>query len=351
MPVQWPAEFFEIVDGRSNEPGRNSNPPDDAWAGATYTELIVAGVTRDRYATISGRGLDWGSVPMRLFQKAKKLGTWDPQAIDFTRDRPDWDAFTADERDFLLRTLALFQAGEEGVTQDLLPLIMVVADEGRLEEEIYLTSFLWEEAKHVEFFRRWLDEVAVAKEDLNRYLTPSYRLLFLEELPGALNALKTDKSTNSQIRASVTYNMIIEGVLAETGYHGFRESLEANGKLPGLLEGIRYTSRDESRHIRYGVFLLDRLINASPDGWEVMNQRMNELLGPALSVVSEFWEDYDEDNGPFGQRMDTYIDYASTQFDKRMKVLERDRGKSFDEIVKAAVADLKEEDLVHAQAT
>ncbi len=292
---------------------------------------------------------------MRLFQKAKKLGTWDPQALDFSRDGADWATFTDQERDFLLRTLSLFQAGEEGVTSDLLPLIMTVAAEGRLEEEIYLTSFLWEEAKHVEFFRRWLDEVAVAKEDLAHYMTPSYRHLFLVELPSALSALKTDRSVEAQIRASVTYNMIIEGVLAETGYHGFRQSLEAAHKLPGLLDGIRLTSRDESRHIRYGVFLLDRLINQSPDGWDVMNQRMNELLGPALGVVTEFWEHYDDENGPFGQRMDTYIDYASTQFDKRMKVLERDRGKSIDDIVKAAVADLAEEEassqLVHAEAT
>lgn len=307
---------------------------------------------RESYATVSGKGLDWDSVPMRLFQKAKKLGTWDPQAIDFSKDRQDWESFTEVERDFLLRTLSLFQAGEEGVTRDLLPLIMAVADEGRLEEEMFLTSFLWEEAKHVEFFRRWLDEVAMAKGDLGHYMTPSYKQLFLVELPQALNALKTDRSTEAQIRASVTYNMIIEGVLAETGYHGFRLSLEANHKLPGLLEGVRLLARDESRHIRYGVFLIDRLVNQSPDGWEVMNQRMNELLGPALSVVSEFWEFYDDEHGPFGQKMETYIEFASTQFDKRMKVLERDRGKSIDEIAKAAVEDLAEEDsavdLVHA---
>ena len=298
-----------------------------------------------RYATISEKGLDWDSVPMRLFQKAKKLGTWDPQDIDFSRDAADWASFDDLERDFLLRTVALFQAGEQGVTNDLLPLIMAVADEGRIEEEMFLTSFLWEEAKHVEFFRRWLDEVAVARGDLEHYLTPSYRTLFFDELPGALNALKTDRSVEAQIRASVTYNMIIEGVLAETGYHGFRVSLEANAKMPGLLDGIRLTARDESRHIRYGVFLLNRLINASPSGWDVMNERMNVLLAPALAVVSEFWDNYEEGAAPFGQRMETFIDYASTQFDKRMRVLERDRGKSFEEIASAALTDIKEEEL------
>ena len=288
---------------------------------------------------------------MRLFQKAKRLGTWDPQTIDLSQDGPDWAALTDVERDFLLRTLVLFQAGEEGVTRDLLPLIMVVAGEGRIEEEIYLTSFLWEEAKHVEFFRRWLDQVAMATGDLARYLTPSYSHLFLVELPASLQALQKDRSVEAQIRASVTYNMIIEGVLAETGYHGFRQSLEANGKMPGLLEGIRLLSRDESRHIRYGVFLLDRLINSSPEGWDVMNKRMNELFVPALGVISEFWEHYDDEHGPFGQRMETYVEYAGSQFDKRMKVLERDRGKSFEEIAKASVADMTEEELAVAAPT
>ena len=288
---------------------------------------------------------------MRLFQKAKRLGTWDPQAIDLSRDGADWAALEDVERDFLLRTLALFQAGEEGVTVDLLPLIMTIASEGRIEEEIFLTSFLWEEAKHVEFFRRWLDEVALAREDLEHYLTPSYRRLFLVELPSALNALQADHSVEAQIRASVTYNMIIEGVLAETGYHGFRQSLEANGKMPGLLDAIRLIARDESRHIRYGIFLINRLINASPQGWDVMNQRMNELFGPAIGVISEFWDgNYDDENGPFGQRMETYVEYAGVQFDKRMKVLERDRGKSIEEIEKAAVMDLTQEDREPATA-
>jgi len=277
---------------------------------------------------------------MRLWQKAKRLGTWDPTDVDFGRDREHWAAFTEPEREFILRTLALFQAGEEAVTLDLLPLIEAVADEGRIEEEMYLTSFLWEEAKHVEFFRRWLDLVAEARRDLGGYVTPSYAHLFEEELPRSMRALRTDRSAEAQIRAATTYNMIIEGVLAETGYHGFRESLQANGMLPGLLEGITLVARDESRHIRYGVYLLNRLIAVTPSGWDVMNARMNELLGPAMGVVSEFWEHFDPDDGPFGQNMDKFLAFAGTQFDKRMRVLERDRGKGLAEIEEATLSDI-----------
>jgi ribonucleoside-diphosphate reductase beta chain len=280
---------------------------------------------------------------MRLWQKAKRLGVWDPANIDLTADRQHWDRFTPVEREFILRTITLFQAGEEAVTADLLPLIETIGAEGRIEEQMYLTSFLWEEAKHVELFRRWLDEVADAHHDLSGYVTASYELLFAEELPRSMGALRTDRSPEAQIRAATTYNMIIEGVLAETGYHGFRKSLEANRLLPGLLEGITLVARDESRHIRYGVYLLNRLIATTPGGWDVMNQRMNELLGPAMSVVAEFWEHFDPDDGPFGQTMQEFLDFASTMFDRRMRVLERDRGKALREIELATLADITEE--------
>src|SRR4030088_3627547 len=139
--------------------------------------------TRAGYVTTSDRGLSWDSVPMRLWQKAKRLGTWDPAAIDLARDRDDWLRFGDEEREFILRSIAMFQAGEEAVTIDLLPLMETIAAEGRIEEEMYLTSFLWEEAKHVELFRRWLDEVAEARQDLSGHVTPRYQPLFAGEPP------------------------------------------------------------------------------------------------------------------------------------------------------------------------
>ena len=302
---------------------------------------------RDSYATIT-RGLNWDSIPMRLFQKAKKLGTWDPMAIDLSADREAWRGFEPLAMDSALRNLALFQAGEEGVTLDLLPLIMNVAKRGWIEDEIYLTSFLWEEAKHCEFFRHWLDEVAGGPKDLEQYITPSYRTLFYEELPAALGALANDDSNAALVRAAVTYNMIIEGVLAETGYYGFRKSMELDtpqGHLHGLLEGVTLIARDESRHIRYGVYLIDRLVAEEPPLWDVMENRMRELLPLAMGVVTEFYEAYEEGSlDEYGLPMEEVAAFSATQFDKRMKVLERDRGKKLAEIEAATVTDIEAEE-------
>src|SRR5437867_4623197 len=237
---------------------------------------------------------------MRLFQKAKRLGVWDPQALDFSADGADWTGFDGVEQDFLLRTLALFQAGEEGVTSDLLPLIMAVAGEGRIEDEIYLTSFLWEEAKHVEFFRRWFDHVPGVHEDLNQYLGPAYKTIFYEELPTAMARLWSDDSREALAEALVTYNMIVEGVLAETGYYSYSRQLERAGHMPGLQEGLRYIQRDESCHIRFGVYMLQVLLTEDPAIWSTLDARMNKLIPLAIELTSERDPEFEERYGPQG---------------------------------------------------
>ena len=47
------------------------------------------------------RGLDRSLPPMRLYEKAKRLGIWNPSDIDLTRDQADWSALTDSERDLI----------------------------------------------------------------------------------------------------------------------------------------------------------------------------------------------------------------------------------------------------------
>lgn len=290
----------------------------------------------ERFITTSGGGLRHDILPMRLYHKAKRLGVWDPRSIDFSQDMQDWQGFTDQERESILSLTALFQSGEEGVTLDLLPLILTMAREQRLEEEMFLTTFLWEEAKHTEFFRRFLDEVAHETGDLARYHTASYRTLFYEELPKAMNALLTDHSPEAQVRASVTYNMIVEGVLAETGYYSYYNMLERNNVLPGLRQGIGLLKRDESRHIAYGVYLISRLVAQQPELWGIVEQEMNRLLVYALGVVSEPYQD-PSGEAPAEQTdyqfaMQETLDYAVSQFTKRMNRIERARTQTLEQI-------------------
>ena len=289
------------------------------------------------FATTSERGLRQELPPMRLWHKAKKLGIWNPEDIDFSQDIKDWQGLTDMQREALLQQGALFLAGEESVTLDLLPLLMTVAREGRIEEEMYLTSFLFEEAKHVEGFRRFFDVVAQEHSDLSRYHGPSYTRIFYDELPSAMTRLLTDPSPVAQVRASVTYNLIVEGVLAETGYYGYQRTLTANNLMSGMQQLVGLIKRDESRHIAFAVYFLSRLMAEHGDSaWEALEARMNELLPLALGVVSETYEHNEGGELPFDVPQEESMQYAVVQFQKRLERLRRARGQTLDEVNRVA---------------
>lgn len=288
------------------------------------------------------RGLNRSLPPMRLFERAKKLGVWNPADIDLSKDKADWQTLTSDEKDLIWRLLGMFVSGEEAVTLDLLPLISVIAAEGRIEEEMYLTTFLFEEAKHTDFFRRFLDEVAESRVDLEAYHAENYRHIFYQALPKALLALKQDPSPAAQIRASVTYNMVVEGVLAETGYHAFFTALQRKDLMPGLRKGISLLKQDESRHIAYGIYLLSRLVAEHPDLWDDLQTHMNTLLPSAIGVIGDAFAAYQV--VPFGLVEDDFIQYAMTQFSKRAERLEKARGASLDEINRVTQSVIERDD-------
>lgn len=298
-------------------------------------------MARQTLTTIT-RPLRRDTPPMRLFEKAKRYGIWNPSEIDFSKDIADWKRLSDDERDVILRLTSMFQAGEEAVTLDLLPLIMTIAREGRIEEEMFLTTFLWEEAKHTDFFRRFLDEVAEQSGDLSRYTSPNYTLIVYEMLPAALDRLIADPSPEAQVIASVTYNMIVEGVLAETGYHAYHAMLERNGLMPGQLQGITYLKQDESRHIAYGIYLISRLVAENPNVWATAEATMNALLIPALGVIGDVFSYYDP--VPFGLQIDEFTNYATMQFSKRFARLEAARDASLDTVIRLTQEAIERDD-------
>jgi len=279
---------------------------------------------------------------MVLFEKAKRIGIWNPSDIDFTQDIIDWPKFTDTERDAILRLTSLFVAGEEAVTLDLLPLMQVISREGHAEESIYMTSFLWEEAKHTDFFARFLSEVARVDHSLERYHLPCYRTIFYEVLPTALNALQHDSSPGALVRAATTYNLVVEGIIAETGYYAYFLSLDQSGMLPGTRAGVAKIKQDEARHIAFGIYLLSRLLSANPQLWDDVQETMNNLLALTMGMIHEMFEQYE--TPPFGVPESDFQNFAMRQFEKRINRLDRARSMSLASIEDATRIIIDEDD-------
>ena len=287
-------------------------------------------MTRTHSGSLAAGGLNWDSLPLKLFAGGNAK-FWNPADIDFSRDRADWERLNDDEHDFATRLCAQFIAGEEAVTEDIQPFMAAMREEGRLGDEMYLTQFAFEEAKHTQVFRLWLDAVGLT-EDLHGYLDPlpAYRQMFYDELPDCLNALSSDASPAAQIRASVTYNHVVEGMLALTGYYAWHKICVERNILPGMQELVRRIGDDERRHMAWGTFTCRRHVAADDANWGVFESRMNELMPLALDATEQGFALFDV--LPFGLVQDEFTQYAADKGMRRFGTISSARGRPLAEI-------------------
>ena len=217
---------------------------------------------REGFHSLRANGLNWDSLPLRLFSKGNAK-FWNPADIDFSEDAEHWRDLTEEEQRSVALLCAQFIAGEEAVTQDLQPFMAAMAAEGRFGDEMYLTQFCFEEAKHTQVFRLWMDAVGLTS-DLHEFVedNPGYRAIFYEALPESLHALHHDPSPENQVRASVTYNHVVEGTLALTGYYAWHKICRSRNILPGMQEVVRRIGDDERRHMAWGTFTCRRHVAA-----------------------------------------------------------------------------------------
>lgn len=280
---------------------------------------------RTGYATLGAGGLSSESFPMKLFLKGNARH-WNPADFDMTQDARDFAAMTDDERRYTTMLAAQFLAGEESVTQDMQPFVAAMAAEGRFADEMYLTQFVYEEAKHALAFRMWFDAVGIT-EDLHEYTESNepYTQIFTRELPDSLYALERDSGPASQIRASVTYNHVVEGCLALTGYYGWGKVCSSRGILPGMYKIIKHIGDDERRHMAWGTFTCRRHVAADDAMWQVVTDRMAELMPLALATVDDGTREWG-DNPPFGIDPVELSAYAADKLTRRLGAIESARG-------------------------
>jgi ribonucleoside-diphosphate reductase beta chain len=262
--------------------------------------------------------LDFESQPLREMRKGRAL-QWDPHAIDLKQDKTDWLKLTVPEQGVLLSQVLGFFHGERAVAHDLAPLQQALRRErGRMHEEMYLTQQMYEESTHLEFFQRWLFEVLPGRIGETVPRPPGQQTPIVNEhMPRLLTALLTDSSPRAQMRATVVYHQIVEGVLAEVGYQAFYDCLDPRGIFPGLRTGLRNIQKDESRHIAFGTYLARRLIRDHPDLRDAFIEDMEQFRQPCMDASAALYGQYDEPF-PFGLDPEKTVAFSVTLFRRRL---------------------------------
>lgn len=190
---------------------------------------------------------------------------WSATAIDFSVDEDHWHSkLTQQQREAALWNYAMFLVGEEAVARTLTPIVDAAPTKA---QQIFLTTQTVDEARHHVFFDRFMREVAKLGKDtestleaMQPFLTWGFRQVF-EELDRLTEALRKKPKDRALLAQNVAlYHVIIEGTLAIPGQHFIQRYVEKMDILPGFSAGITNVSRDEARHVAFGIKFLGDLV-------------------------------------------------------------------------------------------
>ncbi|HEX2128394.1 MAG TPA: ribonucleotide-diphosphate reductase subunit beta [Solirubrobacterales bacterium] len=255
---------------------------------------------------------------------------WSTEDFDFTEDARQWadpDAFTEEERKFLAFGFSEFFIAEDRVTVELLPFAIAAPHK---EAQLFLTTQISDEAKHVVFWDRFYREVFNSDaegiaEQLNQHryvVNKDWETMFDGILHEAAERLRKDPSDfPALVRGVTTYMVVIEGMLALTAARFMIKSLKERGWFPGFVQGFTAVNRDESRHVGFGVKFLADAIKADKANAQIVIDTLKETLPVAPMVFVPPWVDdpYNFDT-PFYHSSEIF-EYATKSLSKKLAAM------------------------------
>ncbi|MEA2482909.1 MAG: ribonucleoside-diphosphate reductase beta chain, partial [Thermoleophilaceae bacterium] len=225
-----------------------------------------------------------------------EAGNWSATKLDFTQDKHDWnEVFTEHERNAAIWNYSLFFYGEDSVADNLSPYIEAAPHP---EQQYFLTTQQVDEARHAVFFSRFMQEVAERGDSLESALEATKPILTwgfkktFDRLDRMADELRQDRSRPQLAKAITLYHIVIEATLATPGQHFIEEYLGNRGIMPGFYEGMRNISKDEQRHIGFGVKCLYDLQREDPECKDAVAELLREVMPYTVGVfIPPNWDE------------------------------------------------------------
>ena len=231
-------------------------------------------------------------------------GNWSAYDIDFSGDKAGWDGLSDIQRRSAMWIYSMFFYGEDRVADTLAPYITAAPTE---EQSYFLATQQVDEVRHSVFFHRFFKEViGVGGDSIQQTLASTlpqlnwgYRGIF-DRLDVMAEELRKDRSLPKYAQAITLYHLIVEGSLAQPGQHFIEDFFASEETMPGFSSGMANVSRDEQRHIGFGVKVLSELLREGEPGAEECRAAVVELLrevlpyGPAVFNPPNMDREYTE---------------------------------------------------------
>ena len=271
------------------------------------------------------RGIENMPSYMDLYRRWESQ-QWAVGDLDFTLDREDWLKASDLDRKATLWSHRLFFNGEERVTATLAPFVWAAPTP---EIEIFLSTQMVDEARHTVFFDRWWREVVGTEtknlKDLLAEIRPEtnegYNTLFYDRLPSTAQRMATDpKDFDAFVEGVTIYHIIVEATIALTGQRFELESMRELGATDrGFYRGFTAVARDESRHVSFGIKVLQEAVRENPERFAPLIQR---TLVECLPLVAGTLDPPDPAYiTGFGHTESEILQFAMDSLNKRLRAI------------------------------
>ncbi|MGH2980418.1 MAG: ribonucleotide-diphosphate reductase subunit beta [Solirubrobacterales bacterium] len=245
--------------------------------------------------SVATQGAATGDITYEDLYQRWEQGNWSAYDLDFSEDRKGWEALNEIQKRSALWIYSMFFFGEDSVTDNLSPYIDAAPKE---EQKYFLATQQVDEARHAVFFHRFFREVIGAGDSISStlaYTLPQlgwgYRGVF-DRLDGMAEELRKDRSLPKFAQAIALYHMVVEATLAQPGQHFIEDFFVKEGTMPGFSEGMGNVSRDEQRHIGFGVKALSEMFAESVECKQAVVELLREILPYSLAVfVPPGWDE------------------------------------------------------------
>lgn len=256
---------------------RSATPDFDRIARADLNEL--GDIRIDDVLSFIDRGIEHMPSYMDLYRRWEAQ-QWRVADLDFSLDRKDWEEATELDRKATLWSHRLFFNGEERVTSTLAPFVWAAPTP---EIEVFLSTQMVDEARHTVFFQRWWHDVVGADgDDLGKLLAEirpeaneCYNKLFYELLPATAQRLASNpKDFDAFVEGVTLYHIVVEATIALTGQRFELESMRDQGLTDrGFYRGFTAVARDESRHVNFGIKVLQEAVRSDAERYAPLIQK------------------------------------------------------------------------------
>jgi Ribonucleotide reductase, small chain/SCP-2 sterol transfer family len=236
--------------------------------------------------------------------KRWEQGNWSAYDIDLSADKAGWDSLSDIQRRSAMWIYSMFFYGEDRVADTLAPYITAAPTE---EQSYFLATQQVDEVRHSVFFHRFFrDVIGVGGDSIQQTLSSTlpqlnwgYRGIF-DRLDLMAEELRKDRSLPKYAQAITLYHLIVEGSLAQPGQHFIEDFFSSEDTMPGFSAGMANVSRDEQRHIGFGVKVLAELLADEHPAHDECKAAVVELLrevlpyGPAVFYPPNMDREYTE---------------------------------------------------------